>query len=472
MEKELMQGGFVKVTEAARVYDERSYYGPHQRLELSIEIPEDGMLVAELTHQADEDVEIYFDDFSFNQLQEGFEVLQRMDYYPFGMPMAHSYKNDTRSQNRYWYNAGSRYNDSTGHYQMHYRHYDATLGRFNVVDPYANEFANLSPYNYGGNNPIMYNDPSGGRMYPNPDHLRSWRELASGGGGLGGGPMHSIGPGSGFHWSDGFGGSYGGGSYGSSGGGGAGYSGGNLTIDFNNIGRFGGQWSADGGYSDFRSSIEAGIAFASYNSLHGSWGATIFGDYNTFADSYNEGAGATVFMPERQVNTYGRKCFSCNSMINQNGGTTLQAGFGPGDELWNTISNTNNGVGFVVGGASESLGKYLHGRANPSNLVGWNKTTGTSIKTLLIKGAAVNRSLLNGAANTLRVGGAVLGGVGVVMTGAEIISGQKSLVGEGGLDLIMGGVAFIPGGGWIVSGAYFGGKALLEYTGNDFWNKK
>ncbi|WP_188462711.1 RHS repeat-associated core domain-containing protein [Marivirga lumbricoides] len=125
-----------------------------------------------------------------------------MDYYPFGMPMAHSYKNDPRSQNRYWYNAGSRYNDSTGHYQMHYRHYDATLGRFNLVDPYANEFANLSPYNYGGNNPIMFNDPSGGRMYPNPDHLRSWRELASGGGGLGGGPMHSIGPGSGNHWAD------------------------------------------------------------------------------------------------------------------------------------------------------------------------------------------------------------------------------------------------------------------------------
>ncbi len=33
----------------------------------------------------------------------------------------------------------------------------------------------------------------------------------------------------------------------------------------------------------------------------------------------------------------------------------------------------------------------------------------------------------------------------------------------------MGGVAFIPGGGWVVSGAYFGGKALLEYSGNDFW---
>lgn len=63
-----------------------------------------------------------------------------------------------------------------------------------------------------------------------------------------------------------------------------------------------------------------------------------------------------------------------------------------------------------------------------------------------------------------------MGGVGIFMTVAEINSGQKSLIGEGGLDLIMGSVAFIPGGGWIVSGAYFGGKALLEYTENDFWN--
>ena len=58
------------------------------------------------------------------------------------------------------------------------------------------------------------------------------------------------------------------------------------------------------------------------------------------------------------------------------------------------------------------------------------------------------------------------------MTAIEVGTGQKSLVGEGGLDLIMGGVAFIPYGGWVVSGVYFWGKVLLEYTGNDFWNEK
>lgn len=57
------------------------------------------------------------------------------------------------------------------------------------------------------------------------------------------------------------------------------------------------------------------------------------------------------------------------------------------------------------------------------------------------------------------------------MTGTGICNREKNLVDERGLDLIMGGVAFIPGGGWIASGLYFGGKWALEATGNDFWNK-
>ncbi|UII27585.1 hypothetical protein LVD15_03930 [Fulvivirga maritima] len=140
-------------------------------------------------------------------------------------------------------------------------------------------------------------------------------------------------------------------------------------------------------------------------------------------------------------------------------------------DTWSMISNIDNGLGFVVGGLSESLGNYLHSRADVQSVVGWNEYTGGNLGKMLIKGVPVSKSFLNGAAKTLKVGGGVLGGVGFAMTGYEIYTGEKSLVGEGGLDLIMGGVAFIPGWGWVVSGAYFGGKALLEYTGNDFWNE-
>ena len=94
---------------------------------------------------------------------------------------------------------------------------------------------------------------------------------------------------------------------------------------------------------------------------------------------------------------------------------------------------------------------------------------------IMFKTAAGNFTMgtkvVRGMATSLKVGGAVVGGVGVVMTGVEIYNGNKNLIGEGGLDLIMGGVGFIPGGGWVASGLYFGGKYVLQETGNDFWNK-
>ena len=132
------------------------------------------------------------------------------------------------------------------------------------------------------------------------------------------------------------------------------------------------------------------------------------------------------------------------------------------------------GIGMTVDGASYRLGTALEKRLayspRNSNFGQWMPKTLPPGPTR-IGGFNVPTGLVKGAANTLKVGGAVLGGVGFIMTGAEIYSGQKSLIGEGGLDLIMGGVAFIPGGGWIASGLYFGGKWALEATGNDFWNK-
>ena len=53
----------------------------------------------------------------------------------------------------------------------------------------------------------------------------------------------------------------------------------------------------------------------------------------------------------------------------------------------------------------------------------------------------------------------------------EIDAGQKNWFGEGGLDIVMGAVAYAPGYGWIISAFYFGGKAILVATDNDFWNK-
>src|SRR5947209_7503649 len=46
-------------------------------------------------------------------------------------------------------------------YDLPYRNYDPTLGRFVQIDPLAQQYASLSPYHYSYNNPVMFNDPSG-----------------------------------------------------------------------------------------------------------------------------------------------------------------------------------------------------------------------------------------------------------------------------------------------------------------------
>jgi len=47
-----------------------------------------------------------------------------------------------------WYDYGARF-------------YDASLGRFTTQDAFAEKFINLTPYHYGGNNPINYVDING-----------------------------------------------------------------------------------------------------------------------------------------------------------------------------------------------------------------------------------------------------------------------------------------------------------------------
>ncbi len=48
-------------------------------------------------------------------------------------------------------------------YEMEWRHYNPTIGRFPSIDPLADHpfQLDLTPYNFAWNNPIMYNDPSG-----------------------------------------------------------------------------------------------------------------------------------------------------------------------------------------------------------------------------------------------------------------------------------------------------------------------
>ena len=84
------------------------------------------------------------------------DVLQRNDYYPFGLLMAQ----EGSSTNRYLYN-GKEEQELTGWLDYGARMYDAAVGRWFNMDPMAESRLNNSGYAYCQNNPVDRVDPDG-----------------------------------------------------------------------------------------------------------------------------------------------------------------------------------------------------------------------------------------------------------------------------------------------------------------------
>ena len=88
------------------------------------------------------------------------EIIQTTDYYPFGMVMTQSNSfADGVLTNRYLYNGKELQDDDLGGTKLDWydygaRFYDPELARFTGVDPVADKFYSLSPYNYAANSPI------------------------------------------------------------------------------------------------------------------------------------------------------------------------------------------------------------------------------------------------------------------------------------------------------------------------------
>jgi RHS repeat-associated protein len=74
-----------------------------------------------------------------------------------------SYKASMTMTNRYGWNGGNEYEDEgeLNYSNTFYRKYDAQIGRFTGVDMLAEQFAFINPYQFGYNNPVMFNDPMG-----------------------------------------------------------------------------------------------------------------------------------------------------------------------------------------------------------------------------------------------------------------------------------------------------------------------
>ena len=90
-------------------------------------------------------------------VSSGGTVTETNHYYPFGgvfdssnnvQPYKYNGKELDTKKGLNWYDYGAR-------------HYDATLGRWLVMDPLAEKYYGLSPYTYCYNNPIRFVDPNG-----------------------------------------------------------------------------------------------------------------------------------------------------------------------------------------------------------------------------------------------------------------------------------------------------------------------
>jgi len=102
---------------------------------------------------------VWYDQFSISSSQA--VILQENHYYLFGMQIA-GLELDLNSQNRYLYNGKELQDDhNLDWHDYGARKYDAQIGRWNVVDPMADIYQALSPYNYTSNNPIKFIDPNG-----------------------------------------------------------------------------------------------------------------------------------------------------------------------------------------------------------------------------------------------------------------------------------------------------------------------
>jgi RHS repeat-associated protein len=135
-------------------------------------IGKNGFLYVYVSNESPQDV--YFDDLTVKHFTGPLQ--QEQSFYPFGLQMAAiSSKALLKTNVPFKYNAGNELEEegSLNYYNTFYRKYDAQLGRFTGIDIRAEESYGMSVYNYGANNPVLYNDPMGD-MFDTPRNPASF----------------------------------------------------------------------------------------------------------------------------------------------------------------------------------------------------------------------------------------------------------------------------------------------------------
>jgi RHS repeat-associated protein len=105
----------------------------------------------------------YSDANNNGKIEASSEILKERNYYPLGLEHKGYNSNVVGAVNNFETFNGKELDESLGLnvIEMDWRQYDPAIGRFNVIDPMAEERDWLSPYNFAQNNPILRVDPTG-----------------------------------------------------------------------------------------------------------------------------------------------------------------------------------------------------------------------------------------------------------------------------------------------------------------------
>jgi RHS repeat-associated protein len=87
-------------------------------------------------------------------------ALQHLSYLPFGEVFANQKASGSSFDAEFKF-LGKELDAETGYTKTDNRYYWAEAGVFLSVDPLCDKYPMLTPYNYAGNNPLIFRDPSG-----------------------------------------------------------------------------------------------------------------------------------------------------------------------------------------------------------------------------------------------------------------------------------------------------------------------
>jgi len=138
---------------------ERGQDVAHERMAATFVVKQPGYVYIYLSNDETTPLEVFFDDFTVTHAKG--PVVQSQDYYPFGLAF-NSYNKENSTTNYHMFSGKEEQGElGLANLDFHARMYMPDIGRWGVVDPHADQYEIVTPYNYAFSNPLLFVDPTG-----------------------------------------------------------------------------------------------------------------------------------------------------------------------------------------------------------------------------------------------------------------------------------------------------------------------